>query len=79
MRLELAFTAAAVCVSVVPAVAQQTAAPRAADKGIDELIVTARYRVVTNPPGTNGGEPRFGSLRKPGRWARGWYALTAVR
>jgi len=44
VRLELAFTAAAVCVSVVPAVAQQTAAPSAADKGIDELIVTARYR-----------------------------------
>ena len=43
MRLELAFTAAAVCVSVVPAVAQQTAAP-SAEKGLDELIVTARYR-----------------------------------
>ena len=44
MRLQLAFTAAAVGVSVVPAVAQQTAAPNATEKGIDELIVTARYR-----------------------------------
>ena len=44
MRLKLAFTVAPVCVAAVPLVAQQPAPPGAAERALEEIVVTARYR-----------------------------------
>jgi len=44
VRLKLAFTVAPVCMAAVPLVAQEAAPPGAAERALEEIVVTARYR-----------------------------------